>query len=305
MRPSLTLFFIVEPPKYESLACYLAASIRQHLDPDIALVGYCPAQRMDEIAPAVVETLRRLRCELRPMETGGAFDPPYPHGNKILACQQPRDTEWSGFMDSDILVLRPHDITRFLGAGHVACSVAASIRWKPDHLWETAYSAFGLSVPEERITLMRQKKPHVPPYYSSGLVLFPEAPSKGSGRTFAETWLDTARTLDRVPELEDFRRPYLDQISLPVAIRRAGLSWLEIPEADHFILGGRLRGKPLGTRADLTAVHYRKWKVLTEAGLAKAGFDALAAQAGTKRVHRIFGAEPPLGAAAADVNAAD
>lgn len=305
MRPSLTLFFIVEPPKYESLACYLAASIRQHLDPDIALVGYCPAHRMHEVDPAVAETLRRLRCDLRPIDTDDAFDPPYPHGNKILACMQPRDTAWGGFLDSDILFLRPHDISRFLRPGHVACSVAASIRWAPPDLWQAAYGAFGLPVPQERVTLMRQKTPQVAPYFSSGFLLFPEAAADG----FAATWLDTARKLDGVPALAPHRRPYLDQISLPVAIRRAGLSWLEIPEADHFILGGRLRGKPLGPRAEITAVHYRRWKVLTEAGLAQAGFDALAAQVGTKRVHRIFRVDPPVaagtGASRADRDGSD
>lgn len=39
MAPSLTLFFIVEPPRYQHLACYLAASIREHLPPEIELVG--------------------------------------------------------------------------------------------------------------------------------------------------------------------------------------------------------------------------------------------------------------------------
>ena len=46
MKPTITLFFIVEPPMYQYIACYLAASIRRHLDPEILLVGYCPAHRM-------------------------------------------------------------------------------------------------------------------------------------------------------------------------------------------------------------------------------------------------------------------
>ncbi|NKX43555.1 hypothetical protein [Roseicyclus persicicus] len=287
MAPSLTLFFVVEPPTYQYLSCYLAASIRQHLDPGITLVGYCPAHRMDELDPAAVETLRRMGCEVRPMQTEGVFDPPYPHGNKIIACQQPRETAWAGFMDSDILVLQPHDIGRLLRPGHVTCSAAASILWKPDDLWETVYGAFGLPVPEERITLMRDRRRPMVPYFSSGFVMFPE----DSG--FPSAWMETAQALDRVEKLEPFRRPYLDQMSLPVAIRRAGLGWNELKENDHFILGGRLRGKPFPRHKPITAVHYRKWEVLDEAGLAQDGYNALKAMVGVKRIRRIFDVSEP------------
>jgi hypothetical protein len=287
MTPSLTLFFVVEPPTYQYIACYLAASIRQHLDPDIALVGYCPAQRMDALDPAVIETLRRMGCAVRPMQTEGVFAPDYPHGNKIIACQQPRDTAWGGFMDSDILVLRPHDVTRLLVPGRVTCSPAASIQWAPDDLWETVYGRFDLPVPDTRITLMRDQRRPVVPYYSSGFVLFPQ---EGA---FADTWMETAQKLDRVDALAAFRRPYLDQISLPVAIARAGLAWNELAENDHYILGGRLRGKTFRRRPAITAVHYRKWEVLEEAGLANDGYEGLKAQVGVKRVRRIFDVPPP------------
>ena len=291
MTPSLTLFFVVEPPTYQYLACYLAASIRRHLAPEVHLVGYCPAHRMPELDPAVTETLRRMRCEVRPMITEGVFDPAYPHGNKIIACQQPRDTDWSGFMDSDILVMRPHDVTRLLVPGHVTCSPAASIHWAPPDLWDMVYGTFGLPVPEERITLMRDRRRPQVPYYSSGFVIFRE----DSG--FATAWMETAQTLDRVPGLAECRRPYLDQISLPVSIRRAGLGWNELQEDDHYILGGKLRGKPFPQDRDITAVHYRKWEVLEEAGLANDGYDGLKAQVGVKRIRRIFDVAPPEGIA--------
>ncbi|PWK59593.1 hypothetical protein [Roseicyclus mahoneyensis] len=294
MTPSLTLFFVVEPPTYQYIACYLAASIRQHLDAEVQLVGYCPAHRMEELDPAVTETLRRMRCEVRPMVTEGVFDPAYPHGNKIIACLQPRDTQWSGFMDSDILVMAAHDITRLLKPGHVTCSPAASILWAPADLWETVYGNFGLPVPEERITLMRDRRRQVVPYFSSGFVLFPE----DSG--FAGVWMDTAQSLDRVEKLVPHRRPYLDQMSLPVAIRRAGMAWNELEENDHYILGGRLRGKPFPRDRAITAVHYRKWEVLEEAGLANDGYDGLKAQVGVKRIRRIFDVPPPDGIAATD-----
>ena len=61
--PSLTLYFIIEPPKYLYMACHLAASIRCHLPPDVELIGYCPAETYDQMSKEPLEVLRRLRCK--------------------------------------------------------------------------------------------------------------------------------------------------------------------------------------------------------------------------------------------------
>ena len=99
MATSLTLFFIVEPPSYQYMACYLAASIRKHMPPEVQLVGYCPEQRQDEIDPDVIETLRRMGCEVRGFQTEGKFDPAYPHGNKILAAQIEKYSDVQGVIE--------------------------------------------------------------------------------------------------------------------------------------------------------------------------------------------------------------
>src|SRR5690606_30977913 len=96
--PRLTVYFIVEPPSYEAMACYLAASLREQFGDTVALVGYCPAGRLAEVNPQVRVLLDRMGCELRAFATEGRFDPPYPHGNKMLATLEKRDTEFSCFM---------------------------------------------------------------------------------------------------------------------------------------------------------------------------------------------------------------
>ena len=45
MSPRLTVFFIVEPPDFQLMACYLAASLREQFGDQVALVGYCPAPK--------------------------------------------------------------------------------------------------------------------------------------------------------------------------------------------------------------------------------------------------------------------
>ena len=105
-HPSLSIYFIVEPPNYQFIACYLAASLREQFGSDISLLGYCPEHRFAEINPDVIEVLRRMNVEVRPFRAEGQFNPEYPHGNKLLATLEPRDTDSSGFMDSDVLCIR-------------------------------------------------------------------------------------------------------------------------------------------------------------------------------------------------------
>jgi hypothetical protein len=87
-----------------------------------------------------------------------------------------------------------------------------------------------------------------------------------NGLRFADVWYETATEIDRKTDLPA-RRPYLDQISLPLAIRRAGLEWNRLPEEQHFILGGRLRGEPLPEDREIFTIHYRNLKIVKELGL--------------------------------------
>lgn len=106
-RPTLTFAYIVEPPDYQIYACTLLASIRTQFGDDVHAIGYCPEHRMDELHPAVFKAHEIMGSEIRPMKTEGMWDEPYPHGNKIIAAMQPRDSEYSAFVDSDVLFLRP------------------------------------------------------------------------------------------------------------------------------------------------------------------------------------------------------
>ena len=283
--PKLTFFYIVEPPDYEIMACTLLASIRAYFGNEVGAIGYCPEHRMAELHPGVVKAHEMMGAELRPMRTEGMWDEPYPHGNKIIASIQPRDSEYSAFVDSDVMFLRPNSPDNLIRAGHVSCSLAASMVWAKQSVWDDIYGAFDMPVPTERVNLMRRGKNKVP-YYSSGFVIFPEA--EGPGGRFPDVWYDTARQLDRIEEIPN-RRPYLDQIILPVAIKRAKLGWNELPEAQHFILGGKLRKKPLPENREIFTVHYRDLQLLRETGLRKIGQQVLKSQVGVSYVRRLAG----------------
>ena len=273
MSPRLTVFFIVEPPEYQVMACYLAASLREQFGDSVALVGYCPAPKLALVHEQVKVVLGQLGCEVRPFEVEGRFDPPYPHGNKILATMEPRDTEFSCFMDSDILCLRPNEVANIVADNMVSLTPAAWMGWGDQDMWGVIYDTVGLPVPDDRIKLMKQKAGEGKvPYFSSGLFSFPEQHRTADGKSFAQVWYEVAQAVDANPDIPQ-KRPYLDQMTLPLAIQKAGLGWNILPDAQHYILGGRSRGEPLPEGRDIYTVHYRKWPVLKEAklsGLAKA-----------------------------------
>ena len=275
MQPRLTVFFIVEPPDYQVMACYLAASLREQFGDSVALAGYCPAQKLDLVHDQVKVVLGKLGCEVRPFQVEGRFDPPYPHGNKILATMEPRDTEFSCFMDSDILCLRPNAVDNIVATGKVSLTPAAWMGWGDQDLWGVIYDIVGIPLPESRIKLMKQKKgAGKVPYFSSGLFSFPEQYRTPEGKSFPQVWYEVAQAVDANPDIPQ-KRPYLDQMTLPLAIQKAGLGWNILPDSQHFILGGRSRGKPLPEDRDIYTVHYRKWPVLKEANLSGLAKDLL------------------------------
>ena len=102
--------------------------------------------------------------------------------------------------------------------------------------------------------------------------------------------METAQALDALTFIPH-KRPYLDQMSLPVAIQRAGMSWNILPERYNYSIGGILRGKKLAKDADVTLLHYRNRDVLGDAGRKKDLDKMLHDQLGTRLVSaRIFSA---------------
>lgn len=97
--------------------------------------------------------------------------------------------------------------------------------------------------------------------------------------TIAQT-LDADRAIPK-------KRPYLDQMSMPPAILKAGLGWNILPDEQHFILGGRTRGEPLPVDRDIYTVHYRLWEVLKEVGLSRQAKNYLEGHAGVRRLAQV------------------
>jgi hypothetical protein len=283
--PQLTIFFIVEPPKYQDMGCYLAASIRCQFNEPVKLVGYCPSDSIGDMDSKALAIYEKLDVDIRPFETAGHFDPPYPHGNKMLAALEPRDTPYSAFMDSDMLFISPNTTDQMYKPGHVSVAPATSMYWSGQKIWNDIYAACGLEIPTDRIWLSRQQRRKLIPYFNAGLIVFPEGPVAATGETFVQVWMRLAAQIDQIDIIK--KRPYLDQMSLPLAIREAGLDWNILPEEQHYILGGSLRGEPLPEDKDIKMIHYRNMKVLREINCMRLAKQMLAKTAGVRRISQV------------------
>lgn len=280
----LTIFFVVEPPKYQDMGCLLAASIRTHFDEPIKLVGYCPSASIGEMDEKALGIFKKLDVDIRSFETEGRFDPAYPHGNKMLAALEPRDTPYSAFMDSDMLFVGENTTDQMFKEGHISVAPATSMYWSGQKIWNDIYAACGIEKPEDRIWLARQRRRKLMPYFNAGLIVFPEGPVAPTGETFAQVWMRLAQMIDKIDIVK--KRPYLDQMSLPLAIRAAGLDWNLLPDEQHFILGGSLRGEPLPEDKDIKIIHYRNMDVLREVKCMRLAKDMLESTTGVRRISK-------------------
>lgn len=211
----IALIYVIDPPALTIQAILLSASVRRHL-PDADLIAYCPEEKINQVPPQMREYLAHTGTHIATMPTEGSFAPRYKQGNKLLAAAQPRAHDFTIFLDTDIVVWQPFDLAGMVEPGAVSAAPEGRYTWgkKAGH-WETAYGVFGLTVPEDRVKLVRTGAMS-PPYFNAGVVGFPTE--------FGKLWLETAQELDRSTHAVSGRRPWLDQIALPIAMRRAGLS---------------------------------------------------------------------------------
>lgn len=209
------IIYVLDPPALVADSIVLLSTIRAQLG-DVPVIAYVPAEKRTSLPDFIVAFHRALGAEIRFFATEGVFDPVYRQGNKILACCEPRDQTFTLFLDTDIAVVAPFLRQELVGEGEVGVVPEGVITWgKNLSSWEKVYRSFGMDLPAQRVRLTRFGRESLP-YYNGGVIAFPTASE------FARLWCETARLLDADAAIPN-RRPWLDQVALPVAIRRAGL----------------------------------------------------------------------------------
>jgi hypothetical protein len=147
--------------------------------------------------------------------------------------------------------------------------------------WERAYAHFGLEVPSERVRLTRRRRIEFLPYFNAGFVMFPNAPR--SGANFGAQWLETALDFDHHCSIGQ-KRPWLDQITLPLTIKRFGYDYLVADTALNFSISDRA----FEPEAKPVLLHYHRWRFLHAWHQGKKALDHIAGPDLAARMRRHY-----------------
>jgi hypothetical protein len=237
------LVFVMDGPRLEAQALLLAASLAAYGPKDVARYAMRPKDSLQPISAATRHMLDACDVEICTFERPEAqWRKPYPHGNKLLACaalaeQVPASEGRTIFLDTDMICLGDftEDMTDAARIYAVPEGVPTWGRNIAD--WQRAYDFFGLPLPQERVALTRRRRVESLPYFNAGLVSYPNAPLGRSGLGFAAAWLATASAFDHCPIAK--KRPWLDQITLPLTLYREGFDWTVLPDAYNYSISGR------------------------------------------------------------------
>ena len=254
-----SILFVVDGPGLEAQSLLLAASLAKH-HPDrsqVALIAYVSPRSAGSLSEVTRTLYAQCGVQMQALPSAdGIWAKPYPHGNKILACAAPRSSSRSLFIDTDTVCLAALTGLDLADPDAVALVPEGLPTWGKDaDKWPRAYDFFNLPLPTERVQLTRGRQLEYLPYFNGGFVSFSDLPRPGSGENFAQSWLQTAIDFDRGCAIKG-KRPWLDQITLPLTMQRFGFSYQVLPELWNFSIADRLR---LHRAKKARLIHYHRF----------------------------------------------
>ncbi len=245
-----SIIFIVDYGKFEWQAICLAASIRSFVrDRDFEVIAYCPEHRIGKLEDITKEWLQKLDVKLEPLDVASDYSPAYPHGNKILACAAPRQTDFCLFMDTDMIFVRPTNLGVLFEQGGFCAARETNARWANElELWDRLYEKNAPDAPRDLAVFSNGRL--APSYYNAGFFGFDDRPSLKTGKRFGEIWREISYQIDADKKITE-KRPFLDQISLPVAVGASGFTPTELSA----IYNTHIRFEP-EAGPDVRVLHY-------------------------------------------------
>ncbi|RVV98855.1 hypothetical protein EKE94_08160 [Mesobaculum littorinae] len=256
---SLAAIFVVEGDKLAAQSMLFVSAFRRHAGAEIRLIAYLPRAAgapPPELPDDLLGLYADLGVETRELpQPDGFWDKPYPHGNKIFAAAAPREVEATFFFDTDTILCRDPGLPGLMKPGKISAVPEGVPSWGHDSdRWPRAYDHFGLPVPDTRVTLTRGRRIDYVPYFNAGFLGFWDGAV--AGPRLADIWRDTAQEIDRNLRIGQ-KRPWLDQIALPIACERAGIGYNVLRQNYNYSVSDR----PVKDRGDRTIVmHYHELK---------------------------------------------
>lgn len=257
--------FICQRGALELKALLLAASLRRFLRVDHELVAAVPAPEAVWGRPADATLALLARWGVRCVPVVNPIGPEYPIGNKLACLDVPTDADKVVFLDSDMLCLREFGhMPRFERAFNAKPADFATYA-ADAAAWSQAYASVGISAATTRMAATVSGE-LMPPYFNAGFIAVRRAAGLGA------EWTRTAQALEADPRVLN-KRPWLDQVALPLAVAKLGLAADCLDE--RFNYPAHL--KPLNPEALPWFCHYHAPAVLRREPLANAVVMELAA----------------------------
>ena len=247
---SYTFIFVCQQSELEIKAALLAASLKENLQGKYELIAAIPSppERWNTPTVETLQFLQNLGVKCVSIRNEIADD--YPIGNKITALSILTTTEKTIFLDSDLLLLKAWNPRSRLAFSAFCAKPADLDTFKQDiKTWEAVYHLFNLPFPTQRMvsTVSRQI---MLPYFNAGFI------SIQNGLNFPETWLDSCQKIEAASQIDN-KRPWLDQIGLPITAARLGIQFDCLDEGYNY----PVHLKPLGKNLPYF-VHYHRAECL-------------------------------------------
>ena len=234
-QPDYSFVFVCQAGDLEIKAMLLAASLNRFVSCPYEMVVALPQpeSRCGVPAAPTLRMLQDLGAKLAPV--WNQVDPEYPIANKISAMAIATHGRRRIFLDTDIMCMLPFTGDTRLEAPFGAVPADRRTWGAGPGDWDRVYGLFGLTTPPVRVRTARTRE-ETPPYYNAGFIMAESSVAD----SLAHTWLECAQVIDRTPHVPN-KRPWLDQIALPVAVTRLGLGHRFLDETFNCPGDARLR----------------------------------------------------------------
>lgn len=256
----MNIVFVCQKGELELKSLLLAWSLRKTHGKEIQLIAAIPTYRdwegISEDTASLFDTFNVQLKYFVPI-----FGEAYPIGNKISALKLLPPNEPGCFFDSDMLSLSFWRIEEVLAKYSNAAKPADLSTWGSSQQWEKVCAVTSVAIPTRRVSLTVSKALSFP-YFNAGFI------ASQKPVELASHWSDYALQLNDVAANIENKYPWLDQISLPIAMQRAG-SWRALSEFYNY--PAHLRS--LGDQ-DIGMCHYHRPGVILREPRLRALFDA-------------------------------
>ncbi|MEE2888223.1 MAG: sulfotransferase [Planctomycetota bacterium] len=223
---SFSFVFICQSGRLEVDALILALSLQHFVKCDYELVAALPnpASRWGTPRADILEQFERMN--MRMVDIENQIDSDYPIGNKISCLSIPTDKDKQVFIDSDILCLQEFHGGEEFRAAFNAKPADVLTFGRDETIWKHAYATMDLQPPDSRVEATISGESMLP-YFNAGFI------AVQSDAGFGDAWRDACLAIDAEPKVEP-KRPWLDQIGLPVAVHKLGLDIGLLTERHNF-----------------------------------------------------------------------